>query len=194
MVLTLGIVVGLLCGNLGKLGTADTSIGKNSAMKQQLIEHLGDECLALLRVVEVRWFVVLPGTTWNHYPSLNDLFDHVKHIIVNELISELDCRIKVFESFFSSYRDQCVDTTELFCGIRESSCLVILRLLNVTFFDELGVATEDSDMSFAVSINQGKLEYSGVGLKGLFSQKSNMAKPSFWKMINDLNRLDAILE
>ena len=42
----------------------------------------------------------------------------------------------------------------------------------VGFFDYLNVETISSDMSFAVSSGNGKLEYSG-SLKGLFAQKKN---------------------
>jgi len=56
----------------------------------------------------------------------------------------------------------------------------------VKFFQTLDVATCDTDMSFAVSINQGSLEYSGTGLKGLLAQKRNLVRPSFWKMIREL--------
>ncbi|MDP1519725.1 FAD-dependent oxidoreductase [Porticoccus litoralis] len=58
----------------------------------------------------------------------------------------------------------------------------------VAFFDALGVTTCETDMSFAVSINGGELEYSGSGLSGLLAQKSNLAKPQFWSMLKDLMR------
>ncbi|TCL68404.1 NAD(P)/FAD-dependent oxidoreductase [Rhizobium sp. BK251] len=52
----------------------------------------------------------------------------------------------------------------------------------------LGVATKRSDMSFAVSIDGGRLEYSGTGLTGLFAQGRNLASPRFWRMLRDLVR------
>lgn len=58
----------------------------------------------------------------------------------------------------------------------------------VKFFDHLNVATCETDMSFAVSINQGALEYSGTGLGGLFAQKSNLLSPGFWQMIRQILR------
>lgn len=58
----------------------------------------------------------------------------------------------------------------------------------VEFFKTLEVETYATDMSFAASINQGELEYSGTGLGGLFAQKSNLFKPSFWRMISELLR------
>lgn len=39
-------------------------------------------------------------------------------------------------------------------------------------FAHLGVPTKPSDMSFAVSLDGGNLEYSGSGLAGLFAQKA----------------------
>ena len=43
-------------------------------------------------------------------------------------------------------------------------------------------------MSFAVSLGGGRIEYSGSGLAGLFSQRSNLARPRFWGMLADLVR------
>src|SRR5579871_4366532 len=56
-------------------------------------------------------------------------------------------------------------------------------------FDHLGVETHPSDMSFAVSLGDGRLEYSGTGLAGLFAQPRNLASPRFWFMLRDLARL-----
>lgn len=58
----------------------------------------------------------------------------------------------------------------------------------VKFFETLNVETCETQMSFAVSINQGELEYSGSGLSGLLVQKSNLVRPSFWRMISQLMR------
>lgn len=54
------------------------------------------------------------------------------------------------------------------------------------FFRELGVATHDSDMSFGVSVGDGALEYGGGNLAQLFAQKSNLLRPRFWRMIQDV--------
>ena len=58
----------------------------------------------------------------------------------------------------------------------------------VKFFEHLNLATCETDMTFAVSINDGQLEYSGSGLGGLFAQKRNLFSPPFWSMIKDLMR------
>ena len=55
-------------------------------------------------------------------------------------------------------------------------------------FDHIGVATKRSDMSFAVSLDDGHLEYSGTGLLGLFAQGRNAISPRFWLMLRDLVR------
>ena len=55
-------------------------------------------------------------------------------------------------------------------------------------FDHLGVETKPAPMSFAVSMDGGRLEYSSDGLAGLFAQKRNLADPRFWAMMRDLIR------
>jgi predicted NAD/FAD-binding protein len=55
-------------------------------------------------------------------------------------------------------------------------------------FAHLDVATKPSDMSFAVSMDDGLLEYAGTNLAGLFAQRSNIASPRFWSMLRDLVR------
>lgn len=55
-------------------------------------------------------------------------------------------------------------------------------------FKHLSVPTKPSDMSFAVSLNGGRFEYSGCGFKGLFAQRRNLLNPSFWLMLRDLLR------
>lgn len=55
-------------------------------------------------------------------------------------------------------------------------------------FLHLDVPTVTSDMSFAVSMDDGALEYSGSSLAGLFAQRRNLASPRFWSMLRDLVR------
>lgn len=55
-------------------------------------------------------------------------------------------------------------------------------------FQYLGVRTRKSDMSFAVSLDDGRLEYAGTDLNGLFAQKLNLLRPRFWGMLCDLRR------
>ena len=58
----------------------------------------------------------------------------------------------------------------------------------VKLFDHLGVATESSHMSFAVSLDDGRYEYSGNGAKGVFAQRRNWLNPRHWRMVVDLIR------
>ena len=58
----------------------------------------------------------------------------------------------------------------------------------VAFFAALGVPTAASNMSFAVSLDGGRYEYSGTGLGGLFGQWSNLVSPTHWRMVADLLR------
>lgn len=55
-------------------------------------------------------------------------------------------------------------------------------------FHHLAVPTRASDMSFAVSLRSGGLEYSGTNLAGLFAQKTNLLRPRFLSMLRDLVR------
>lgn len=55
-------------------------------------------------------------------------------------------------------------------------------------FKHLDVPTRPSDMSFAVSLDQGALEYAGTDLNGLFAQRGNLLRPRFWTMLRELLR------
>ncbi len=55
-------------------------------------------------------------------------------------------------------------------------------------FRHLGVATAPSDMSLAVSLREGALEYAATDLRGLFAQRRNLVRPRFWRMLFDLLR------
>ena len=56
------------------------------------------------------------------------------------------------------------------------------------WFSELGVVTEPSDMSFAVSRDDGQFEYAGGPALGLLAQRTLPLKPRFWRMLLDLLR------
>jgi uncharacterized protein len=55
-------------------------------------------------------------------------------------------------------------------------------------FKHFDVPTQPSKMSFAVSLADGDLEYSGCHLSGLFAEKRNLLRPRFWSMLRDLRR------
>ncbi len=54
-------------------------------------------------------------------------------------------------------------------------------------FRHLGVPTRRSNMSFAVSLDDGRLEYAGSP-SGLLAQPGNLASRRFWTMLRDLLR------
>ena len=58
----------------------------------------------------------------------------------------------------------------------------------INFFLENEVEIEKSDMSFSVSVQDTKFEYCGKGLKGIFSNKSNLFRKNFLKMFFDIIR------
>ncbi|HOP15410.1 MAG TPA: FAD-dependent oxidoreductase [Gammaproteobacteria bacterium] len=59
-------------------------------------------------------------------------------------------------------------------------------------FDELGVATHPTSMSFAASFDGGALEWAGTDLNGLFGQRRNLVRPAFWRMLNGIVRFNRI--
>jgi len=60
----------------------------------------------------------------------------------------------------------------------------------VALLDELGVASQPSDMSFSVSDRRSGLEYNGCSLNTLFAQRSNLLRPSFHRMLLDVLRFN----
>lgn len=53
---------------------------------------------------------------------------------------------------------------------------------------ELGVPWKESEMSFSVNNLKSGLEYNGTSTDGLFAQRLNALRPSFWRMIRDILR------
>jgi len=58
------------------------------------------------------------------------------------------------------------------------------NLLN--FFHDLNIDYEKSNMSFAVSVKNSNIEYSGSGLGGIFSNKLNIFNIHFLKMVKEI--------
>ncbi|MEQ1713774.1 MAG: FAD-dependent oxidoreductase [Hyphomicrobium sp.] len=58
----------------------------------------------------------------------------------------------------------------------------------IALFEHLGVSTARTNMSFAVSLDDGRYEYSGSGAQGLFGQPSNLLRPGHWRMAADILR------
>jgi len=53
-------------------------------------------------------------------------------------------------------------------------------------FDRLEVPVRPSDMSFAVSVDGGAMEYGCRNLRAVLAQPANAAKPGFWRMFRDI--------
>ncbi|MGD8977702.1 MAG: FAD-dependent oxidoreductase [Gammaproteobacteria bacterium] len=60
----------------------------------------------------------------------------------------------------------------------------------IHLMDELGVASQPSSMSFSVSCDKTGLEYNGTSRNALFAQRSNLLRPSFYRMIADILRFN----
>lgn len=58
----------------------------------------------------------------------------------------------------------------------------------VALFDHLGVESQDSDMSFGVSLDGGRVAYSSVGASAFLAGGRNLFSPRFWSMTLDLLR------
>ncbi len=61
----------------------------------------------------------------------------------------------------------------------------------VALFEHLGVATEASNMSFAVSLEDGSFEYASF-YAGYFAQRRNVLRPAFLRMTRDILRFNRL--
>jgi predicted NAD/FAD-binding protein len=59
-------------------------------------------------------------------------------------------------------------------------------------FDELGVPTAASDMSFSVQHRASGLEWSGSDLNTVFAQRRNLLRPAFLAMLRDILRFNRL--
>ena len=58
-------------------------------------------------------------------------------------------------------------------------------------FNHLGVATQKSDMSFAITMDDGKFEWGARSVSAVFGQRRNLLRPSFYRMIRDVRRFNS---
>lgn len=72
-----------------------------------------------------------------------------------------------------------------FIVYNERTYPIFTRLLS-----DLGVATQPSDMSFAVRCRRCRLEWAGSGLAGIFAQKQRLASPAHYRMLLDIVRFN----
>ncbi|MEI7498140.1 MAG: FAD-dependent oxidoreductase [Candidatus Falkowbacteria bacterium] len=62
----------------------------------------------------------------------------------------------------------------------------------VSLFEELGVATQKTDMSFSVFNKQNGLQYSGDSFLTLFAQKKNIASFQYWRFLFEAKKFFAV--
>lgn len=56
------------------------------------------------------------------------------------------------------------------------------------FLDHFDIETASTDMGFAVSTDNGRMEYCGRNFNGLFGQRRNLLSPRHWRMVTDIVR------
>jgi predicted NAD/FAD-binding protein len=62
----------------------------------------------------------------------------------------------------------------------------------VRLLEQLGVASQPSEMSFGVSCGQTGIEYSGTSLNSLFAQRGNLLRWSFLRMLGEIVRFNRV--
>eukprot|EP01037_Dinobryon_pediforme_P019287 gene19287-19681_t len=60
----------------------------------------------------------------------------------------------------------------------------------IALFDELGVASHATDMSFGVSLSEGRFEWAGTNLDTVFAQRRRALSPAFLGMLRDILRFN----
>lgn len=64
----------------------------------------------------------------------------------------------------------------------------------IALFDELGVRAHPSEMTFSVSLDEGRLEWAGTNLNTVFAQRRNLFSPTFIGMLRDIMRFNGSAE
>ena len=60
----------------------------------------------------------------------------------------------------------------------------------IRMLDEIGQRWQNSEMSFSVHSEDDRIEYKGSSLNGLFAQRKNLFRPSFYRMVSDILRFN----
>ncbi len=60
----------------------------------------------------------------------------------------------------------------------------------IALFAELGVEAHPSEMTFSVSLDEGRLEWAGTSLNTVFAQRRNLFSPTFIGMLRDIMRFN----
>jgi predicted NAD/FAD-binding protein len=84
-------------------------------------------------------------------------------------------------------RDIAVDTGFIVFNERNYPNLTAL-------FRRLGVTVKDSDMSFGLTVDNGRLEWGAKSLSAVFGQRGNLVRPRFLKLVYDVLRFNAQVE
>ena len=103
--------------------------------------------------------------------------------------------ITVFES--GSYVGGHTNTVDVYEGDRSIAVDTGFIVFNdrtypnfIRLLDEIGQPSQPSEMSFSVQADDGKIEYSGSSLNGLFAQRRNIVRLPFYRMIRDILRFN----
>ena len=66
----------------------------------------------------------------------------------------------------------------------------------IDLFQQLGIETSHSDMSFSVQAPWGRsgrtLEWNGADLNSVFAQRSNLLRPRFWWLLREIIRFNTL--
>ena len=60
----------------------------------------------------------------------------------------------------------------------------------MALLDDLGVASQECEMSFSVRNDAKDIEYNGTTVNSLFAQRRNILRPSFLAMVRDILRFN----
>lgn len=82
-------------------------------------------------------------------------------------------------------QDYAIDTGFIVCNDRTYPNF--LRLLNF-----LGVSLRPAEMGFSVSCDETGLEYSGNNINTMFAQRSNLLRPSYYRMVLDILKFNRL--
>lgn len=103
--------------------------------------------------------------------------------------------VTVFEA--NSYVGGHVDTHEVTLAdqtVYVDTGFIVYNDRNYPYFSallaELGVATQDSEMTFSVVDRRTGSEYAGTNLNALFATRKNLVRLRFWKMLIDIVRFN----
>lgn len=104
------------------------------------------------------------------------------------MLSRQGCTVTLFESEETCGGHTLTDSTS-----SEYPIDLGFQVFNLTtypnlqgMFEELGVDSEPSEMSFSLSVDSGRLEWASHGLGTIFAQKSRALSPSFLRMMYDV--------